>query len=67
METDHYAKMLAHLVTMAKQPGFKAHAWHRAKALDSDISGMYRGIKNELMKIMTNQKQSSGEISNNLG
>ena len=67
METDHYAKMLAHLVTMAQQPGFKAHAWHRAKALDSDISGMYRGIKNELMKIMTNQKQSSGEISNNPG
>ena len=67
METDHYDRMLAHLVAMAKQPGFKAHAWHRAKALDSDISGMYRGIKNELMKIMTNQKQSSGEISNNPG
>lgn len=67
MEADYYAKMLAHLITMAQQPGFKAHAWHRAKALDSDISGMYRGIKDELVKFMADQKQKAGEISSNPG
>jgi hypothetical protein len=67
METDSYAKMLAHLIAMAQQPGFKAHAWHRAKALDSDISGIYRGIKDDLVKFMADQKQSSVEISSNLG
>jgi len=67
MEADHYDRTLAHLITMAGNPGFKAHAWHRAKELDSDISGLYRGIKDDLVKFMAAQKEKSGEISNDAG
>jgi len=65
MTTDHYDRMLAHLIAMASNPGFKAHAWHRAKKLDSDICGLCRGIKDDLVKFMTEQKEKSGEISSN--
>lgn len=47
-----YAKTLAHLVWMAQQDGAKAHAWHRAQALDADESGLWTGIADELKKRM---------------
>ena len=43
---------LNHLVWMAKQPAAKNHAWHRAKELDADISGLWVGIKDDLVKNM---------------
>lgn len=45
-----YAETLSHLVWMASQPAAKAHAWHRAKELDADISGLWVGIKEDLIK-----------------
>jgi hypothetical protein len=47
-----YAETLSHLVWMAKMPAAKAQAWHRAKELDSDISGLWVGIKDDLIKQM---------------
>lgn len=67
MSSEHYDKMLAHLIAMAQQPGFKAHAWHRAKELDSDISGLCRGIKDDLVKFMAAQKENAGEVSSSPG
>ena len=47
-----YAKTLAHLLWMAQQDGAKAHAWHRAQALDADESGLWTGIADELKRLM---------------
>ena len=52
-----YESMLAHLIRMAKNPGFKAHAWHRAKELtEIDI---YAGIDAALVKAMTDEKNGT--------
>ena len=37
---------------MASTQGWKEHAWYRAKELDADPTGIWRGIANELVKIM---------------
>lgn len=47
-----YQSTLAHLLWMAQQDGAKAHAWHRAQALDADESGLWAGIADELKKRM---------------
>ena len=43
---------LQHLVRMAKIPGAKAYAWTRAKQLDADPSGMFKGIADALINEM---------------
>lgn len=48
-----YETTLAHLIAMAKVPGFKAHAWHRAQKLDQDPSGLWTGIADALKAAMT--------------
>jgi len=60
---DIYDKTLAHLITMAKEPGMKAHSWHRAKELDADMSDLFRGIKEDLAKFMAEQNQISAANS----
>jgi hypothetical protein len=47
---------LEHLVMLAKNDGFKAHAWHRAKELDKQEHGMFRGIKEALLERMKDGK-----------
>lgn len=47
-----YRKSLAHLIWMAGLKGAKQYAWQRAKQLDADPSGMYRGIADDLTKAM---------------
>jgi ATP-dependent protease ClpP protease subunit len=47
-----YQKSLAHLIWMAGLKGAKQYAWQRAKQLDADPSGMYRGIADDLTKAM---------------
>ena len=54
-----YAETLNHLVWMAKQPASKNHAWHRAKELDNDISGLWVGIKDDLVEHMKGVKNES--------
>ena len=43
---------LTHLVKIASTDGWKAHAWHRAKELENHPLGIYKGISQELTKIM---------------
>ena len=45
----HYQRHLEWLITMAKNPGFKGQAWHRAKELDADPSGLWAGISADLL------------------
>lgn len=44
----HYETQLAHLVRMASIPGFKDHAWWRAKQMAADPSGLWAGIAQAL-------------------
>lgn len=43
-----YETDLQHLVRMASIPGFKDHAWRRAKQLDADPTGLWAGIAQAL-------------------
>ena len=47
-----YQETLAHLVHLAKQPGWKAQAWHRAKELESCSTHLWRGITQDLIQQM---------------
>ena len=53
-----YQDQLQHLIAMASQPGAKAHAWHRAKELDADQSGLWTGIAADLERAMLSQKSA---------
>ena len=44
---------LDHLILLAALPGWKAYAWHRAKELDADTSGLYSGMAEALRRAMT--------------
>lgn len=51
-----YQATLDHLVSMASDQGWKIYAWGRAKELDSDKSGLFRGIAADLQRAMQAQK-----------
>ena len=50
-----YQETLAHLVHLAKQPGWKAQAWHRAKELESCSTHLWIGITTDLTNHMKAQ------------
>lgn len=50
---------LEHLVMLAKNDGWKQHAWHRAKELEKQEHGMYRGIKDALVERMKQDKEKT--------
>jgi len=50
-----YQETLAHLVLMAKTPGWKGQAWHRAKELESCPTHLWIGIKTDLTNHMKAQ------------
>jgi hypothetical protein len=47
---DVYRLQLDWLKCLAMIPGWKAYAWHRAKQLDADRSGLWTGIADQLVK-----------------
>ena len=47
-----YKDALQHLIWMAGLKGAKQYAWQRAKQLEADLSGMYKGIADDLTKAM---------------
>lgn len=47
-----YDKALAHLIKLAKTPGFKDYAWHRAKEMERCETGMWAGIAADLKQAM---------------
>jgi len=46
---------------MASTQGWKDHAWHRAKELDANPTGLWRGIANDLVKIMKEKNAKTKE------
>ena len=59
--SEEYKNYLSHLILMASTMGWKDHAWHRAKELDADPSGLWHGIANDLIKHMKEQNAKSKE------
>lgn len=55
----NYDAQLNHLVVLAKTPGFKEYAWHRALKLDRCETGMWKGIAQELKEHMLAQRPAS--------
>jgi hypothetical protein len=47
-----YQRQLGHLINLAREPGWKAYAWQRAKDLSTDQSGMFAGISQALTEAM---------------
>ena len=47
-----YDQQLQHLINLARQPGWKAYAWERAKTLHREESGLFRGIADDLKAAM---------------
>ena len=41
---DLFKIQLTHLTRLALTPGFKDYSWHRAKELEADPSGWFKGI-----------------------
>ena len=62
-DPEHYAFVLNHLIWMAGMPAAKDHAWLRAKELDSEPYGFYKGIKDDLVNFMLAHKENAGKIS----
>jgi len=54
----HYQRHLDWLITMAKSPGFKGQAWHRAKELDANPSGLWAGISADLLSRIGSERTS---------
>lgn len=52
-----YEAALQHLIKMAKTPGFKEYAWHRAKEMEKCESGMWAGIASDLQQAMSSAAQ----------
>lgn len=53
---EHYQRTLNHLVKLASTSGWKAHAWYRAKELEQHPLGIFKGISQELTKIMKDKQ-----------
>lgn len=56
---DVFQNQLRHLSILAQQPGFKAHAWHRAKELEADPSGLWQGLAQALTLAVTGPAKDS--------
>ena len=54
-----YETQLAHLTNLAKTPGFKQYAWHRALQLEADETGLWRGIAEALRLLMVAHNAAS--------
>lgn len=49
-----YQQQLAHLVQLARQPGWKAYVWHQAKELDK--GPLFGGIAADLVAQMRKER-----------
>ena len=54
-----YETQLAHLTKLAKTPGWKQYAWHRALQLEADDTGLWRGIAEALKQAMLANKSAA--------
>lgn len=60
LDPNHREKILSRLVELAKQPGWKAFAWHQAKAYETlnpfDLKGLQQELKERMLKEKEAQK-----------
>lgn len=63
MLADLFAVQLAHLVMLAGSPGFREYAWHRAREMEDDESGLWLGMADALRREMLEKmKQKRSEV-----
>lgn len=55
-----YQRDLQWLIRLSKQKGWKEYAWHEAKKMDADPSGLWTGIKDDLVKEMKEWNLKNG-------
>lgn len=51
------AELLEHLVSLAKTPGWKAYAWHAAKAYEEMDPDRLKGLREQLKQRMQKEQQ----------
>lgn len=59
-----YEHQLNHLIQLSKNNAWKNYAWYRAKELDKDESGNWRGIAKDLeaaMRKWNEERQNFGK------
>jgi hypothetical protein len=54
-----FQHQLNHLAKLASNPGFKAHAWHRAKELDACKSNLWVGMTEALTLTITGGQEKA--------
>lgn len=54
LDPNHREKILSRLIELAKQPAWKAFAWHQAKAYEDinphDLKGLQQELKERMLK-----------------
>jgi hypothetical protein len=45
-----YERWMTRCLTLAKEPGWKAHIWWTVKDLDADQSGLFTGFKEDFLR-----------------
>jgi len=60
LDPNHREKILSKLIELAKQPGWKAWAWHAAKEYESinpyDLKDLQQELKERMLKEKETQK-----------
>lgn len=59
LDPDHREKILSHLVELARQPAWKAWAWHQAKAYEEINKYDLAGLQDELKQRMLAEKEAT--------
>lgn len=63
--TEYRQKILEHLVSLAKEPGFKQYAWVAAKAYGEIDPYQLKGLQEELKQAMLKLKGNESEVGSN--
>jgi hypothetical protein len=58
-----YQAQLDHLISLARLPDWKAYAWRRAKELEADESGLFRGLPDSLTAAMSKPGPACAPVS----
>lgn len=58
-----FRHQLQRLTELAQNPGWKAYAWHRAKELDAEPSGLFKGMADALKAAMTGRAKDGAPDS----
>ena len=64
IDPNHRQKILDHLVNLARDPAWKAYAWHAAKRYEELNPYDLKGLQQELKQRMTAEKETNETGSN---